>query len=365
MSNNLMNVNINNLPAHIRNMQATDEFGAGIGSGGLDMPVLSIRGKEFRFRYQGEETTTRSRSLECVLLRARPSVSKRFYEKAYSPGSVELPDCFSTDGVRPDSNVPNPQSDKCATCPHNQFGSKITDSGKPGKACSDYKRFVILPVMEGRLTSQPVVMDLSIMSLRKRRGDQREVMFAQEYAGALHRHGLPPYAVVTTLEFTDAEYPQVAMGMSRLLEEDESAEVLRLREDDLVHEALDGMEEPGPIEAASEQPVAQMTQPAPAQQAPQQAPAQQAAPQQVVQPAHQVPQQEEAIPFDNIPPVQAYEEAAQQQAAPQPQAAPQAAAQPAQQAPQQAPQQAAPAPAQEPADDDIMADVRKLLGGGA
>src|SRR5690625_2220630 len=112
MSKNLININLQNLPSHIKNMQSTDEFGAGISSGGLDMPVLSIRGKEFRFRYQGNETSTRSRTLDCVLLRARPAVSKRCYQDKYSPGSVEMPTCWSLDGHRPDPSVAEPQSDK-------------------------------------------------------------------------------------------------------------------------------------------------------------------------------------------------------------------------------------------------------------
>ncbi|TVR98843.1 MAG: hypothetical protein EA406_05520, partial [Rhodospirillales bacterium] len=255
------------LPAHLRAEAPDDEFAAGIGGGGIDMPVLSLRGKEFRFRYQGNETSTRSRELDIILLRGRPHMSKRWYQESYSAGSIDMPDCWSLDGARPDVNAKAPQSDRCSTCPRNQFGSKITPGGKQGKECADYKRFVVLPVLDGRVTSQPVILDLPIMSLRKARGDRSDNMFLQEYVGALSRHSIKPYGVVTRLEFTDAEYPQVAFTMHRATTAEEYQQIVAMREDDLVQDALGEpqVEGSGPIRE-SEAPVEQVLniKPAPA-----------------------------------------------------------------------------------------------------
>lgn len=249
MSNDLMNIDLNNLPAHLRaDDEGQSEFSPGAGAG-LDIPFLSIRGKEFRFRYQGEETSTRSRHIDVVMVRGRPNMSKRWYGSKYEPGSVEGPDCYSLDGVTPAGDSTAIQSDKCATCPRNQFGSKITPSGKQGKECSDYKRLAVLPVLENQLTSQPVILDLPYTSLKKSKADRRDIQFLQEYSGALNRHRIKPWGVVTRLEFTDSEYPQVSFSVVRLVTEAEMAQIEAAREDETVDEALsvEQVEASGPI----------------------------------------------------------------------------------------------------------------------
>lgn len=317
MSTDIMN--LNNLPAHLRTDEETNEFASGISGGGLDMPVLSIRGKEFRYRYQGNETSTRSREIKLVLLAARPHVSKRWYKDAYEAGSVVMPACFSTDGVRPSDASTDKQSDKCATCPRNQFGSKITPSGKKGKECNDYKRMIVLPVVDGQLTDTPVILDLPWSSLKKNRDDRTDNMFLAEYGAALARHKIKVHGVVTRLEFTDAEYPQVCFAYDSPLDEATFAKVEALRQDDTVLEALaePNAEAPGPINEAPEKP----------------------APEKAAEPA-----QPDIIKSKPEP------EPAKQETKPDPA---EAAAE------SRADDQAADAPA----DEDVMASVKKLLGG--
>lgn len=247
--------NLSNLPAHLRTTEETNEFASGISSGGLDMPVLSIRGKEFRIRYQGNEQSTRSREIKGVLIAARPHVSKRWYKGAYEAGSIDMPACFSIDGVRPSEMSTDKQSDKCSTCPRNQFGSKITPSGKQGKECSDYKRTIFLPIFDGAFLKDPdgnlmpCVLDIPWSSLKKNRADRSDNMFLAEYGGALSRHKIKVHGVVTRLEFTDAEYPQVCFAYDSPLDEQTFAAIEALRSDDTVAEALaePNAEAPGPI----------------------------------------------------------------------------------------------------------------------
>lgn len=250
MSSNLAKIDLNNLPAHLRAApeETTNEFGAGIGSGGLGVPVLSIRGKEFRFRSEGQEFSTGERTLDVILLASRPHVSKRWFGQSYESGSTVAPACASTDGVRPDSGEDR-QADKCSTCPRNQFGSKITPSGKKGKECNDYKRLIVLPVIDGVLQEQPVVLDLPWTSLKKSRDDKTDTMFLHEFTGALVRHGIRVPAVVTTLKFTSAEYPQVGFSMARPATEDEWDLIQSVRESDTVQDLLseEAVEAPGPI----------------------------------------------------------------------------------------------------------------------
>src|SRR5690606_37043581 len=69
------------------------------------------------------------------------------------------PECSSDDGVRPraDSAMPQCGADGlCATCPQNQWGSKINRlTGEKIKACTDSKRMaVVAPGNDGRFASQ-------------------------------------------------------------------------------------------------------------------------------------------------------------------------------------------------------------------
>jgi hypothetical protein len=255
-------------PKYLAKAQPTgvDEFLGGV-QGGMPLPMLSVRGKEFRLRFQGQEMNTRARDVDVILVAARPAVSKRFFAKQYSSGDTVAPDCSSVDGVTPD--VPEPISPKCATCPKNAWGSKITESGKQAKACNDYKRLVVLPIINGQLMDQPSVIDVAATSLKSPKGYKGNDLFLREYLGALQRHDIPVQAAVTTLQFTDAEYPQVCFKFSRFAEEDEFSRATALREDDDVQDVLTNggaVEAPGPIqqtETPPAQPAAQAAPPEP------------------------------------------------------------------------------------------------------
>lgn len=299
-------LNVGNLPAHLQNAELTDEFSGGISSGGLGAPMLSIRGKEFRFRSDGNETSTRSRTLQVVLLKSRPHMSRRFYSGQYTGGETSAPLCASQDGNRPDDNVLEKQADLCARCPRNQWGSKITASGKKAKECADYKRMLVLPVFDGVITDQPVLFDVPITSLRKLKGDRSDNMYLQEYTGALARHKIPPYGVLTTLEFTDAEFPQVSFRLERALEESEFNRMVAMRADEDITDLLGMDEAPGPIREVEAKP-------------------------------------EEILGAAPPPP-------AEPEPAPKPEAAP-------------APEGKEEPKAEPPSDDAVMADVKKLLGG--
>ena len=227
---------------------SSDEFLGGV-SGGMPLPVVSVRGKEFRFRFQGQEQNTRQREMQCILVAARPKVSKRFYASQYSSGETAAPDCASADGVTPD--VAEPVNDKCATCPKNAWGSKITDSGKEGKACQDYKRLVVLPLIDGQIADKPCVLDVAPTSLKAPKGYKGDELFLREYLNALGRHDIPPTAAVTTLGFSDAEYPQLIFNFARFAEEDEYNTAQGFRDDEEVKDVLEGgMEASGPVSEA-------------------------------------------------------------------------------------------------------------------
>lgn len=156
MSTELMIPEAGNVPAYIRNpdlaRQANEDAAAGISTG--FPPQVKLAGGKFALQDGNGDKTPYPQAklipgpdgnvyLPVVVLRAKKDLQKKWYASAYNPNATEFkaPDCFSTDGVRPDASVGTPQCDVCANCPLNAFGSGKDQNGNAtkGKACSDSK----------------------------------------------------------------------------------------------------------------------------------------------------------------------------------------------------------------------------------
>lgn len=173
-----------------------DDFSGGIQSSNF-LPQISIKGREFRLKIDGEETRLPDKSLNVFLISSRTSVSKTFYKGAWGGAdSAGKPDCSSADGVVPDDNVDEPQNSNCQLCPNNAWGSKITATSNKGKACSDYK---LLVVSLQAAPDTPFALRVPAASLKP----------FSAYIAKLKMAGVPANAAVTKLSFSDAEYPQL------------------------------------------------------------------------------------------------------------------------------------------------------------
>jgi hypothetical protein len=183
--------------------RGNDELSSGIQGG---FSVVSIRGKAWRIKYQGEERVLmrddgdgpRS-SMEVVLIKASNNIAKIFYEHGYEEGSSSPPDCWSTDGQKPDAAAPKKQCATCAGCPHNAFGS--APNGK-GKACQDSKRVAIVPAanVDNDVFGGPMLLRVPPASLKELRS----------YADKLNALGYDYWTVVTRLSLdVDTEYPRI------------------------------------------------------------------------------------------------------------------------------------------------------------
>lgn len=139
------------LPAHLAgkyDAHANAALTSGVGQG---YPVLSIKGKVWhvveggnRELVTGPDGDPKS-SLDVVVLKANPHLSKIYYASGYEEGSTAPPDCWSSDGVTPAIGVTAPQAAKCAICPRGQWGSRISETGAKGKECSDSRRLAVAP----------------------------------------------------------------------------------------------------------------------------------------------------------------------------------------------------------------------------
>ena len=117
---------------------------AGISTGGHHK--ISIKGSRWRLQdVQGNEQVIPTFHLDVIIVAANANLSKVFYATKYDKDSEPLaPDCFSDNGVGPSSRATKPQASSCATCPHNVWGSVVTEAGKKTRACGDSKKVAVV-----------------------------------------------------------------------------------------------------------------------------------------------------------------------------------------------------------------------------
>ena len=184
------------VPAYLADMESDlRSYTTGVGGG---FPVLSIKGKVFTV-VQDDKRTIVTRPddpdapasyVEVVFLRSNPALSKTYYAKGYEEGSAARPDCASSDGVRPDQGVSDPQSKSCAACPHNAFGS---GTGGKGKGCQDTRRIAVAALTA---LDNPMLLRVPPASLKN----------LVKYATFLTQHNVKAMAsVVTRIKFDAAE----------------------------------------------------------------------------------------------------------------------------------------------------------------
>jgi len=162
-------------------------------SGGF--PVISIKGKVFHIQ-RGDERILVTKpgeddpasSLEVVIIKANPHRSKVFYKTGYAEGTTEKPDCYSNTGEAPEKDAKEPQAKKCAVCPHNQWGSKVTEQGAKGKACADSRRIAVATL---DAPADPMLVRVPAASMKA----------MEDYGKQLAARGIPPQAVVTKIGF--------------------------------------------------------------------------------------------------------------------------------------------------------------------
>jgi hypothetical protein len=216
--------------------EAVEDLSGGIVSG---FPLISFRGKTWRVRKGGEESNyvdadgDAVQSIEVVILRANPRPSKLYYDKAYVEGDATPPKCWSADGIKPDKGVPEPQSKTCQSCPHNEWGSKITPQGTKTRACSDSRRLAVAflhEIEEKGEDAHKLLLRVPAASLNPLK-DYAEKVLAPK--GALY------FAVVTKIGFdVNAQFPKLTFKALRFLTDEEAEIVVKLREDEEVHRIL-------------------------------------------------------------------------------------------------------------------------------
>lgn len=212
------------LPAYLKQVDAASLNSDLTSHAGGGFPSISIKGKVFAVVRDGEREVLRNpkdpesaaTSLDVVLLKANKGTSKVFYLKGYDKDSSEgqKPDCYSNDGIEPAADSQNKQAKKCATCPHNQWGSRISEKGATkGKACNDTVR---MAVAAAGMLNDPMLLRVPPASIRA----------LGEYGQTLAKRGVAYNMVVTKVAFDmDAESPKLTFKPVGFLDDAAYAEV--------------------------------------------------------------------------------------------------------------------------------------------
>jgi hypothetical protein len=105
-----------------------------------EIPQIKVLPQAQMFRMPDESTASEIKGIIVETFRCNG-----WWDKD-SPREDNRPACSSLNDIVPLAGSPNQQSDKCATCKRNVFGSDVDDKGKPGsgKACKNMRRIYIL-----------------------------------------------------------------------------------------------------------------------------------------------------------------------------------------------------------------------------
>lgn len=182
MSNELSIVLKNtDLSAYKEDLSENENF-----SGGMfdSFPVIRTVGKEFILTVGGEPVGKPAKEILAVIVKANNHKSNRYFAGAYNPKEAKAPDCASSDDVRPDKNIEEPQSSLCANCPHHAFGG----------ACRPYRRTVLGFIDQKYDTYNLYRLDVPAASLKS----------LKVYGDLLNQHKLPASAVVTKISMDDS-----------------------------------------------------------------------------------------------------------------------------------------------------------------
>lgn len=222
------------LPAHLAAFLGAEDNSDLTSGGGGGFPTISIKGKVFHIK-RGDELTLVTKpgeddpaaSIEVVILKAGPpggKSAKVFYAQGYTEGSEDKPTCYSNDGVSPEADAAEPQAAKCAICPQNVWGSKISDNGKQTRACGDSKR---LAVASPSQINDPMLLRVPAASLKA----------LTQYSELLAKRGVGYRAVVTKIGFDyTVAHPQITFKPVGFIDEATANEVAVEMNSDIVNQ---------------------------------------------------------------------------------------------------------------------------------
>lgn len=213
------------LPAYLQNVESDDVTSALAGSETVGSRRISIKGSVFREFIGGKEyRVSEERSMNVIIIKAAPKVSRTYYSGTYVEGEAVAPTCWSSDSQRPDEAVKEKQAATCLTCPQNIKGSGTGE----GRACRYQQRLAV--VIDGEVDKEEVYQ--LVLPATSVFGDgEKGKLPLQAYARYLKAHNTPIVGVVTEMRFdTGSATPKLTFKPVRPVSEDEFNTVQQLKD---------------------------------------------------------------------------------------------------------------------------------------
>jgi hypothetical protein len=246
------------LPAHL-------SYSSGVSSdialGGMGRNRIGLKGSRFRLIVNGqEEAVLESNSMEVVIVGAAKGVGRIYYGGDYDPDTKSHPLCYSPDGIAPGSDVAAPQALKCAQCPQNQKGSKITQTGQKTKACTYFKRLAV--VLLDDPAHRVFQLDGKALTIFGDGEPARNLFTLNEYSKKLNTRGWDVTHLITKLSFdTKSSVPKLYFSPVRLVGEDEADWIKEIINSEDVQETVKITAITDASDADTEAPAAQQAAP--------------------------------------------------------------------------------------------------------
>ena len=202
-----------NLPAHLQNVKL-DDFTKAFANSGGSVKRITLRGRVFRLIDGGKEIAKNTDpSMDVVIVNGSRTVQKSYYAAEYNPDETSVPDCWSSDGERPDADATDPQHSHCKECPQ-----AIKGSAGVGRAACRYsmRLAVVLSKNIGGDIYQLILPQKSLFG----QGDVDHMPFLQ-YAKYVAQSGYNLNMLSTRLTFdTDSDFPKLVFNRSEFLDQD-------------------------------------------------------------------------------------------------------------------------------------------------
>jgi len=246
----------NSISSYAKQSKYADQaLGEGIAA---PFAVIGYKGARWSIRHRGNVTVLQRYDaqnrpdgfvpyLDLVVLFAASHHSKVYYEKAYVDGSDDMPDCWSTDGVKPDNAASKKQSPTCGNCKWNEFGSRTNQAtGARGKACADTRRMAVVPYrdIENSVLGGPMLLRVPPASLAA----------VGEYSDLLKANSVPYSAICTRVGFDPKEaFPKMTFEPFAALTDDEMRKVIEMQNHPLVERIVQEQLENVNAQVGSEQ----------------------------------------------------------------------------------------------------------------
>jgi len=204
---------LKDLPAHLQNVKL-DDFTKAFSASGGSTKRITLRGRVFRLVDGGKEIAKNTDAfMDVVVVNGSRTVQKTWYVGEYNPDETSVPDCWSSDGERPDADVADPQSARCKECPQ-----AIKGSAGAGRAACRYsmRLAVVLRNNVGGDIYQLILPQKSLFG----QGDVDHMPFLQ-YAKYVAQSGYNLNMLATRLTFdTDSDFPKLVFSNAEFLDSD-------------------------------------------------------------------------------------------------------------------------------------------------